>query len=134
MFTKFINIAIAVNDIDAAIARFHEAYGFGLERDVFEQPGLGIRAAVLSANGVSIELLSPLPGEKVLRKFLDTRGEGVYRMAFASNDVDGVIDSFQKTNVPFVDVSGAASLGHRILFTHPKAAHGLMVEVVERDE
>ncbi|OAI43155.1 hypothetical protein AYO38_11000 [bacterium SCGC AG-212-C10] len=66
-----------------------------------------------------------------LRKFIDKRGEGVYRIAFGSDDIDGVLSHFNENAVQYVDMSSQAALGSRVVFTHPKSTHGLMIEVVE---
>lgn len=98
-----------------------------------DPPGLQIRTAILRAGDTSLELLSPLPGETILRKFLDTRGEGLYRLAFASDEMDSDIENLKSHDVAYVDLSQTAGreAGSRILFTHPRSAHGLMLELVE---
>ena len=128
MLSQFLNIAIAVNDIDAAIKRYNEAFGWTLDGEVKTQESLGIKTAILSASGLSVELLSPLPGETVLRRFLDTRGEGFYRLAFSSDDCDAALEHFDKNGVRYVDLS--ADGGQRVVFTAPKSTHGIMVELV----
>ncbi|MCC7363036.1 MAG: VOC family protein [Dehalococcoidia bacterium] len=133
MTGSFINVGLAVNDIHEAARRFEETFGWKLRGEVTPQPALGISFAMLDANGLTIELLSPLPGETTLRRFLDTRGEGIYRLAFGADDLDADLARLAQANVSFVDVSGPAGKeeGRRIVFTHPKAAHGLMLELVE---
>jgi methylmalonyl-CoA epimerase len=136
MFTKLINVAIAVNDIEAAARRFEQAFGWTLEGEISTQPGLGIRTAILKAGDSSIELITPLPGEQVLRRFLDTRGEGVYRLAFAGENLDKALEHFKANDVAYFDLSEAAGrgAGNRIVFTHPRSAHGVMLELVEGAE
>ena len=129
MLGEFGNVAIAVNDIDAAIERYDQAFGWKLEGEVMTQKSLGIRAAILNAPGLSIELISPLPGEQVLRRFLDTRGEGFYRLAFRTDNCDQALAHFDQNNVRYVELS--SDDGQRVVFTHPKSAHGLMVELVQ---
>ena len=133
MFNRLVNVAVAVNDIEAAVKRYEEAFGWPLEGEIITQPGLGIRTAILKAGDISIEVISPLPGEAVLRRFLDTRGEGLYRLAFATDELDQDIARLQEHNVSYVDISAAAgrSEGNRVVFTHPKSAHGLVLELVE---
>jgi methylmalonyl-CoA epimerase len=136
MFTRLINVALAVNDIDEAITRFEKAFGWTLDGEVNNQPGLGIKTAMLKAADTTIELIAPLPGEQVLRRFLDTRGEGVYRLAFADDKLDQTLSHFDQNEVRYVDLSGPAGRenGNRIVFTNPKSAHGLMLELVEGAE
>jgi len=47
MLTKLINVAVAVNDIEEAVQRYGQVFGWKLEGVVTEQPGLGIRTAML---------------------------------------------------------------------------------------
>ena len=129
MLGEFANLAIAVNDIDAAIQRYDQAFGWKLEGEVKTQQSLNIKTAILNAPGLSIELISPLPGEQVLRDFLDTRGEGFYRLAFRTEDCDAALAHFDENDVRYVDLS--VDGGQRIVLTGPKSAHGLMVELVQ---
>jgi methylmalonyl-CoA epimerase len=133
MLTNLINVALAVNDIEASAERLQKAFGFTLDGEIVTQPGLQIRTAMLKAGNSTIELISPMPGETILRKFIDSRGEGVYRVAFGADDWDSTLAHLRENDVSFVDVSTAAGRGpgERIVFTHPKAAHGLMLELVE---
>ena len=130
MFNKLLNIAIAVNDIEAAVARYEQAFGWTLDGEIGTLPALGIRNAMLTVGEVSIELISPLPGETVLRRFLDTRGEGLYRLAFGSSEIDKDLARLDENNVGYVNLP--SSDGGRIVMTRPSAAHGLMVELLER--
>jgi len=126
---QFVNLAIAVNDIDAAIQRYDQAFGWKLEGEVKTQQSLNIKTAILNAPGLSIELISPLPGEQAVRRFLDSRGEGFYRLAFRTEDCDAALARFDQNDVRYVDLS--ADGGQRIVLTAPKSAHGLMVEFIE---
>ena len=74
-----------------------------------------IKTAILNAPGLSIELISPLPGEEVLRRFLDTRGEGFYRLAFRTDNCDEALAHFDQNDVRYVDLS--ADGGQRVVFT-----------------
>lgn len=133
MEAKFVNIAIAVKDIDEAIKVYSEILGAKPDGKVSEQPALGIKTAMLRGNGFEFELVSPLPGEKTLTKFLETRGEGIYRLAYAVKDIDQAIAHFKAKGVPVVEatanVSGRKS---KIAFTHPKPLKGVMMELVQR--
>ena len=94
-----------MNDIDAAIKRYDQAFGWKLDGEVATQQSLRIQTAILDASGLSIELISPLPGEEVLRRFLDTRGEGFYRLAFRTEDCDAALAHFDQNDVRYADLS-----------------------------
>ncbi len=128
MTSTFANAAIAVNDIDEAISRFDKAFGWKLDGEILVQNALSIKTAFLIAPGLNIELLSPLPGEQVLRRFLDTRGEGFDRLAFRTDDCDGVLSHLDENEVRYVEL--ASDTGQRVVFTAPKSTHGMMLEYV----
>jgi methylmalonyl-CoA/ethylmalonyl-CoA epimerase len=133
MIGEFINLGIAVEDIDEAAERYERAFGWTRDGEVRTEAGMGIRFVLLDAHGLKVELLSPLPGETTLRRFLDTRGEGLFRLAFAAGNFDGALAQLDASGVRYVDVSSASGrgAGNRIAFTHPKSAHGVMLELVE---
>src|SRR5205807_1064918 len=128
------NVALAVFDIDVAVHRLTTAFGWELTAPITEQSGMKVKTAFLRAGDTTIELMSPLPGETVLKRFLDTRGEGLYRLAFRSGDLDPLLGRMTESEIGFSDFSAAAgaTAGRRIVFTHPRSMHGLLLELVEQ--
>lgn len=122
-----------MNDLEASVKRFQDVFGWELDGEIYDQPGLNIKIAMMKAGDGRIELLSPLPGETNLRRFLDTKGEGVYRLAFGVENMDPVTKKLDENEVRYFDLSEAAGRGpgSRIVFTHPKDASGVMMEFVE---
>lgn len=134
MEAKFVNVAIAVKDIDEAIKVYGDILGTKLDGKVNEQPALGIKTAMIRGSGFEFELVSPLPGERVLTRFLETRGEGIYRLAFAVKDIEQAIAQFRSKGASVIEATASTSRGphSKIAFTHPKALKGVMLELVER--
>ncbi|MBI3953247.1 MAG: VOC family protein [Chloroflexi bacterium] len=129
MEAQFVNIAVAVKDIDEAIKVYGDILGTKLDGKVNEQPALGIKTAMIRGNGFEFELISPLPGERTLTRFLETRGEGIYRLAYGVKNIDQAIAQFRAKGVSVVEAQ--ASVG-KIAFTHPKPLKGVMLELVQR--
>lgn len=133
MFRELVNIAVAVTDIDEAIDRFGRAFGWVLDGQVQNRPGLMLRTARLRAGISEIELISPLPGEQVVQRFLTRHGEGVYRVAFEVDGMKEMLFRLDEEQIPFADITTAAGHeAHQIVVVHPKSVHGVMVELIER--
>ena len=130
MFKRFINVAIAVRDIEDTLRLYEDLFGLKAseKRTV---PEMGIKTALIPVGDFSIELVEPLETEQVLRKFLDTKGEGLYRLAFEVEDMEAALRHLKEKGVPHstFDVKLEAEPS-KVAFLHPKAAKGVMIELV----
>ena len=123
--------AIAVRDLDAAIAGFAEQYGVEpLSREVVEEQG--VEEAMIALGGSHVQLLMPLGADTPVGRFIESRGEGLHHVAFQVADIDAALDHLSATGARLVDeaprVGGG---GHRIAFVHPHALAGTLIELVE---
>lgn len=126
MLVKFRDVGIAVNDLESAVERYTAAFGWTL---IEETERLGARIAILDAGGINITLLAPTPGEVPLTRFLETRGEGFYRIHFDADDFDATLAQLDDAGIRYNDF--VAPSGARLAFTSPRGAHGLMIEITE---
>ncbi len=69
MEARFINVAVAVKDINDAIKVYNDILGVKLEGKVNVSP-LGYKTAILRGSGFEFELTAPTPGERVISRFL----------------------------------------------------------------
>lgn len=127
------HVAIAVNDLDAAIAGYESLYNITtLSREVVEDQG--VSEAMLSVGGSHIQLLEPLTPESPVGRFLSQNGEGMHHIAFAVNDIEAALAHLKSTGARLIDESPRlGGGGHRIAFVHPKELAGTLVELVELD-
>ena len=128
-------MVISVHHVGIAVKRLSQAYGFwrhtlGLplvrEATVKAQ---GVRAALLAAGDSEIELLEPLGPETPVGRFLAKRGEGLHHVCFNTADVAGDLSVLQSKSVPLLDTAPRDGLAGRIAFLHPRACHGVLVEL-----
>jgi len=96
---KFDHVGIVVRDMDEAIV-YYQALGIGpfeIKHPGRPLPGsarlglssdveIKIRVADLSA--IRLELIQPVKGESIHRKFFDAKGEGVDHVCFQVDDID----------------------------------------------
>jgi methylmalonyl-CoA/ethylmalonyl-CoA epimerase len=122
-----IELSIVVRDIDEAVKRFGDLYGLKVEH-LGESEEFGFKNAILPLGKGHIELLQPTDPNKAVGKFLDRRGEGVYLVGFATEDIAGAAEHI-RTQGAQVDTRS-----DRIAWVHPRESHGVLVELRKPDE
>ncbi len=122
------HIVIRVKDIEEGIATFKDKLGMELSH-TGENEALGIKQAMFKmANDSFIEVIAPLGPETPVGKALESRGEGIHTVSIAVEDLEGTIKQLESNGVKVI----AADLKRGMAFVHPKSAHGLMIQLIER--
>ena len=124
--------AIAVNDVDAALAKYKEV--FGLEPSAREVvPSQKTEAALLPIGDSNIELISP-KGNEGLAKFLEKRGPGLHHIAVEVEGIESALAFLKALGLPLIDEAPRkGARGHKVAFVHPRATGGVLIELVEPD-
>jgi len=128
------HIAIVVRDLDAALDFYRDALGLEMT-DRRQVPEEGVEIAFLPAGEGEIELLRPLDEESGVARFLEKRGEGLHHVCLAVDDIDASMQRLQATGAQLLsDEPRVDAHGTRYAFVHPKSAHGVLLELYEREE
>jgi methylmalonyl-CoA/ethylmalonyl-CoA epimerase len=124
------HVAMAVDDLDQAVATYERLFGAELElRDSLAEQG--IEAAYLRVGSGRIELVAPTDGESAVGRFIASRGPGMHHVALAVPDVTLAVRELEEAGVTIIDTEPRAGLsGHEVSFVHPESIHGVLVEVV----
>ena len=133
LFTAIDHVGVAVNDLDAAIAFYHDTYGMTLIHQE-ENQEQGVREAMMGvgASGSCIQLLAPLTPESTIAKFLDRSGPGIQQIAYRVVDLDDVSATLRERGMRLLfDAPHRGTSDSRVNFIHPKDAGGILVELVE---
>jgi len=127
---KIDHVAVAVNDIDQALAKYKELFGLvGQNREVVASQKT--EAALLPIGESNIELISP-KGNDGLQKFLEKRGPGIHHIAIEVEGIENALALLKSLGVPLIDETPRnGARGHKVAFIHPKATGGVLVELVE---
>jgi len=127
------HIAIAVKDLNKAIETFKNILGVEPLK-IEEVPEEKVRIAMFRVGNVYIELLEGTDPESSVTKFVEKRGEGIHHIAFRVDNVAEVSKELRSKGFSVVyDQPRVVAGGERIInFVHPKSAHGVLIEVVER--
>jgi len=128
------HVAIAVHDLDEAIAKHLALYGTEVlyREDVESQ---GVMEAMIPIGGTSLQLLAPLGADTPVGRFLASRGEGLHHIAYAVADIEAAIAHLVEQGAKMVDSEPRrGGGGHKIAFVHPRTFAGTLIELVEVSE
>jgi len=87
------------------------------------------------ANGMRLEMLEPanIDRDDFLRRFLDRNGPGPHHVTFEVPDIRAAIDAATAAGYPPVRVN-LADEHWKEAFLHPKASHGIVVQMAQVSE
>ena len=82
--------------------------------------------------GSEIELIEPTTIDSSLSKFLEKHGEGLHHFCLEVEDIDAALAEMQDKGAPVLDKQPRIAAEGRAIFIHPKAANGVLLELIER--
>ena len=130
------HIAIIVRDIEQALLFYRDTLSI-TPSEIKEVPTEQVRIAFLpmgGPGGSEIELIEPTTPDSSLAKFLEKRGEGLHHICLEVEDIDAALAEMQEKGIPVLDKQPRIAAEGRAIFIHPRAANGVLVELVEREE
>ncbi|BBX42537.1 glyoxalase [Mycobacterium tuberculosis variant microti OV254] len=136
LVTAVDHVGIAVADLDAAIAWYHDTLGMVLVHEEINEDQ-GIREAMIAVQDgepgtAQIQLMAPIDDSSAIAKFLDKRGPGIQQMAVRVSDLDALCEQLREKGVRLVYAAPRRGTANsRINFIHPKDAGGVLMELVE---
>ena len=131
LLTEIDHVAIAVRDLEAAIAWYREVFGATVEhREVVESDG--VAEALLRVADSYIQLLTPTRDDSPVAKFLERRGEGLHHVGYRVADCAAALEAVKASGARVVDSAPRpGSRGTVVAFVHPSTAFGTLIELVE---
>ncbi len=94
------HVALAVRDLDAAVDGYARLFGAAPE---WVGRGGGVRQAWFQFPNMALDLIAPEgegPFADGIRAHLDASGEGVWALAFASDDISGDVKLLNRRGIP----------------------------------
>ncbi|MCB0159366.1 MAG: methylmalonyl-CoA epimerase [Caldilineaceae bacterium] len=132
MFDRLDHIGIVVSDLDEALATYQGELGFALLERVTISEQM-VEAAFLDGHNSTIELITPTDAESGTAKFLRNRGEGTHHVCYEVDDLAAVLAELKARDVRLIDESPRRGVHGLVAFIHPKATHGTMIELLQKD-
>jgi methylmalonyl-CoA/ethylmalonyl-CoA epimerase len=128
MIKRIDHLGIAVSSLNDALPVWEKALGLKCER-IEEVPSQKVRTAFFDVGGVHIELLEPMSPDSPIAKAIESRGEGLHHLAFATDDVAEQLKQAKDAGIKLINetpVPGAG--GKQVAFLHPKSMKGVLTE------
>ena len=132
--THIEHIGIAVKSIEEQLPYYEGVLGlkcYNIET-VEDQK---VKTAFFKVGGTKIELLEPTSPESTIAKFIESRGEGVHHIAYATKSVKNALKKAEEKGVQLIDKEprkGAEGLN--IAFLHPRSTGRVLTEFCEHPE
>lgn len=130
MIKKINHIAIVVADLDKALLTYQDGLGLHLSKRQF-MPEQEVEIAFLPAGDSMIELIMPVNETSGVAKYLAKRGEGMHHICLEVDDIGESIQEMQARQVEMIHTEPIQAAEGRGAFLHPRAAHGVLIELLE---
>lgn len=131
LLTEIDHVAIAVNDLEAAIAYYSDTFGATVDhREVVESDG--VEEVLLKVADSYVQLLTPTRDDSPVAKYLERKGQGLHHIGYRVADCSVALEAVKGQGHRVIDESPRpGSRGTTVAFIHPKDAFGTLIELVQ---
>ena len=131
MLTEIDHVAIAVNDLEAAIDYYRTVFGADVtHRERVDSDG--VEEALIKIADSYVQLLTPTRDDSPVAKYLANRGEGVHHVGYRVKDCAAALQAVKDAGGRVIDEQPRpGSRGTTVAFVHPKGAFGTLIELVQ---
>jgi len=133
LLTEIDHVAIAVHDLEAAIAYYRDAFGAEVHhREVVDSDG--VEEALVKVADSYIQLTGATNDESPIAKFLAKKGEGLHHIGYRVDDCAQALESMVAAGATPIDKEPRpGSRGTTVAFIHPKGSFGTLIELVQEN-
>jgi methylmalonyl-CoA epimerase len=128
------HIGIAVTNMQESLSFWETSLGIE-PHGIQEVPEQKLRTAFLPVGDTEIELLESTSADSSVAKFIEKHGEGLHHIAIRVDNIEVALAELKAKGIQLIDETprnGAG--GARIAFVHPRATHGVLLELCERKQ
>jgi methylmalonyl-CoA/ethylmalonyl-CoA epimerase len=132
LFHRIDHIGIVVANLDEAIRTYCDGLGF-VQTARLPIPEQQVEAAFLQSGDSTVELIAPTDPESGTARFLQNRGEGVHHICYVVDDLVAALAQLKAQGLRLIDETPRRGVHGEVAFVHPKAAHGVLIELLARE-
>jgi methylmalonyl-CoA epimerase len=131
ILTEIDHVAIAVNDLDAAIDFYARAFGAEVHhRETVDSDG--VEEALVKVADSYVQLTAATRDDSPIAKFLERKGEGLHHIGYRVDDCAEALAAMVAAGArPIDEAPRPGSRGTTVAFVHPKGAFGTLIELVQ---
>ena len=125
------HVGIAVTSLEESIPLWESLLqARATDREVVESQG--VEVVFIGSGAGRVELLAAIRPNSPVAQFVERRGAGVHHLGYRVPDLPRALEALRSEGYALVDESPREGAhGRRIAFLHPRALHGVLVELVE---
>ncbi|HVB51334.1 MAG TPA: methylmalonyl-CoA epimerase [Acidimicrobiales bacterium] len=133
LLSEIDHVAIAVRDLEAAIAWYADVFGATVEhREIVESDG--VEEALVRVADSYVQLLTPTRDDSPIAKFLEKKGEGLHHVAYRVVNCADALEKVKASGAQVIDQQPRpGSRNTTVAFVHPKSSFGTLIELVEEN-
>lgn len=131
ILTEIDHVAIAVRDLEAAVAYYEKAFGATVDhREVVESDG--VEEVLMKVAESYVQLLTPTSPDSPVAKSIEKRGEGLHHIGYRVDNCAEALASMLAAGAIAIDKAPRpGSRGTTVAFIHPKGSFGTLIELVQ---
>ena len=127
---KVHHVALIVRSIEEALGLWRGMLGLELET-ILEIDSDKVRIAFLTVGEAKIELVEPTDDSTGVARFLATKGEGFHHVCFEVANLAETLLRLEIAGLELIDTAPRRGAEGPVAFVHPRACHGVLVELIE---
>ena len=133
MLRRLNHVAIAVPDLDAAVALYRDTLGAAVSAPL-DLPDHGVTVVFVDLPGSKVELLHPLTDRSPIAAFLSRHPQGgLHHVCYEVEDLGEACKRLVKAGLRVSDGGRpkVGAHGRLVVFLHPKDVAGTLIELEE---
>jgi methylmalonyl-CoA epimerase len=91
-----------------------------------------VRVCFIPSQAPNLELLAAAGDTGAVARFLERRGEGLHHVCFAVDDIRAELRRLEHAGFELIDKTPRAGHGGEVAFIHPRAARGVLIELLQK--
>jgi len=126
------HVAVAVPSLSETIPFYRDVLGYRVDepRVIVDQR---VRVAFATRDGSRVELLEPIDAASGVARFVAERGRPtLHHLCFVVDDLASTLVRLAAEGVELVDRAPRQGVEGLVAFLHPRAANGVLVELIDR--
>jgi methylmalonyl-CoA epimerase len=127
---KVHHVALIVRSIEDSLGLWSEMLGLPLET-VMDIPDDHVRIAFLGVGESKVELVEPTDDTTGVARFLASKGEGFHHVCFEVPNLAETLLRLEIDGLELIDSAPRRGAEGPVAFLHPRACHGVLVELIE---
>jgi len=132
MIKQISHLGIAVKNLEEAREFYRSVFRLESSDPIVGGDGT-IKVSMVKVGNVLMELLQPIGSEGIMAKFLEKRGEGFHHICYEVDDINAEIASLKAADIEVLGEPRPGAEGMSV-FLHPRGTHGVLVELVEKEQ